>query len=149
MSESFFPFRRKTSAPLAIAILSFVFSFATADAGYSVKNLDLNDQGGASYVRDLTVSSSGSFVFVRSFISPDASSQRKQRVGISNLPSGLVSVSYSVTDSDCSSISNVSTWNTGFSYEFPGNCDGVFVAKYRTSGVTAGPHTFSATVTDC
>lgn len=125
-----------------------IASVSTVSAGYAVKNLDLNDSGGSSYVRDLTVSASGSDVFVQAFVAPTGTSARPHRVTVSGLPAQLVPVSYSTADSDCASIANVSQSSGGFSFDFPGNCDGVLTARYRTSGVTTGTHSFSATVTD-
>lgn len=125
----------------------FILSIGTAHAGYAVKNLDLNDSGGSSYVRDLTVSASGSDMFVQAFVSPTSPSARPHRVTVSGLPSGLTPVSYSTADSDCASIS-VSQYVSGFAYDFPGNCDGAVTARYRTHGVGMGSHSFSATVTD-
>lgn len=128
----------KLSQLAAFATTLFsAFAFATANAGYAVENLDLNDSAGASYARDIVVSTSGSDVFVRSFVTPTAPNDRKHRVNVSSLPAGLTPVSYSVTDSDCSAITNASIWSTGFSYEFPGDCDGVFVARFKTSGLSA------------
>lgn len=68
---------------------------------------------------------------------------------MSGLPSGLVPLSISTADSDCASLSNVNVLASGFSFDFPGDCDGIAIAKYRTSGVSVGTYAFSAVVDDC
>lgn len=124
-------------------------AFPSADAAsYAVKNLDLNG-GGASFARDLTVSSSGSDLYVRTFVTPLSGFERRHKVTLSGMPSGVSAISYSTANSDCSSFSNVSITSGGFSYEFPGNCDGVVAARYRTAGIADGTYTLSAIVTDC
>jgi hypothetical protein len=134
---------------LFFLLLFFAIPLPSAQAAsYVVKNLELNG-GGSSFVRDLTVSSSGSDLYVRTFVTPLPGSDRRHKVTLSGLPSNVSSVSYSISSSDCSSISNVSLTSGGFSYEFPGNCDGVLVARYLTAGISDGTHTFSAVVTDC